>query len=230
MITDPHIALIRTEPDVSFYDRVTRRIAARNDPPRGILLHFSAVSDERLLVGTAFRDPASMVDTFVGYTALEAQNELLESGVSFDLTRDEHPLERLFIEDDVPSQPFGLIAAGEIAAFSSEFVKIDVAEYRALTQKIGSFDGPLEGRIAHVAFSQNEQIHAIDFWATRAAGQAWYDRHAELAAEHIEEAKLPEIVTAGWIDLHSFFISAPQNDPIRKFYRTASGPVDAPDD
>ncbi len=225
MIIDPHIAVIRTAPSTEFFDNVVQRVLARDEQPEGVLLQYSAIHRGELIVGTLFRDAEAMRDTFVRFTSIEAQNEMRETGESFDLTRDEYELERLLIAEDVPAEEFSATPSSKIAAITSELYKLTPDEYREVTSELGWFDRPAPGRIAHVAYNHKGSMRSIDFWESRAAGEAWLDSSVTAAFEEMYPGRRSdELREASWLDVHSLVVSIERDDPLRDFARTRSGP------
>lgn len=228
MIIDPHIALIRTSRDhgAALYEGVMRRVAGRSEKPHGILLHFTTWRDDNFVVGTAFSDSAAMLDGFVGFSAPEAQNEMVSSGRPLDITRDEHRLERLWVADDVPARHFSYQPAGEIAACSSDAAAISVDVFRKLVEESGQLEQPVPDRLASIAYRIGDMVHAIDFWKTRELGQAWYEANVYPTYERLRPGLITEeTIAKSWLELHSFVVCAPPGDPQRHFTRLEDGPL-----
>jgi hypothetical protein len=228
MLVDPHIALIRTSKDhgAALYEGVMRRVAERSEQPRGVLLHFTTWREDNFVVGTVFSDNATMLDGFIGFSAPEAQNEMVSSGRALDLTRDEYRLERLLVGDEVEAHPFTYVPAGEIAACSSDAAEITVEVYRKLVQESGQLERAVPGRLATIAYTLGDRVIAVDFWETRERGQHWYEQNIYPTYERLRPGMLTEeTIEKSWMDLHSFVVSAPQGDPLRNFVRDADGPV-----
>lgn len=223
MIIDPWIARIRfpLEAGPDFYEGVMRRIAAHDDHPSGMLMHFTATRDGEFNAWSVFRDRDAMLEAFLAYSSRDAQAEMLARGLAFDITRDEFPLLRIFIEPGVDVSRLAFKPVGEIAATSSDVVTVDVERYYQLTDAIGLFDEPVAGRLAHVAFSDRSgKVDSFDFWESRRTGQDWYDANANAVFERLNPGELtPEVNAASWIDLHSFVVTATGGDAGRHYVR-----------
>lgn len=218
LIVNPHIALIRTskERGEALYEGVMRRIGRRDQQPHGIVFHFSLWSEETFQVGTVFGDSASMLDAFVGYSAPEAQNEIASLGLSVDVSRDEHRLERLWVSGIVPARIFTSVPASGIAAWSSKAADMSVEDYRKQTAEIGRFDDPVPGCMASLAYRLGDTVRTIDFWESREHGEDSYAANGQLTDEALAK---------GWLDLNTLVVCVPPNDPQRNFTRTEDGPV-----
>lgn len=230
VIIDPHIAIIRTSIDhaAPLYEGVMQRIAERSEQPRGVLLHFSTRRDDNFLVGTIFIDSATMLEGFLGFSAPEAQNEMVSSGRAADISRDEYPLERLLVADEVEARPFSFQPAGEIAACSSDAANITVDVYRSLVAESGQNEAPVPGRLATIAYRVGDAVHAVDFWESRARGQSYYEEHVYPIYEEMRPGLITEeTIEKSWMDLHSFIVCAPADHPQRHFMRSADGPFRA---
>jgi len=222
MMIDPHIACIRVprENGSAFYEGVMQRVAARSDQPQGVLLHFSADGPNGFLVGTVFRDSASMTEAFVQYSAPEAQNEMVATGNAVDMTREQYELERIFVEDEVEPEAFSLVPAEGITAFTSELVGPSLASYREISRRGDWYSRSVEGRIAHIAYSTPSGVNATTFWRSRADGERWYEQHLGATLDELEPGKMtPERREASWLTLHSFLVSIPKGDPVRHYTR-----------
>lgn len=228
MIIDPQIAVVRTAPSTDFYDRVVDRIAKRAEQPEGILMQFAAIHGDELVVGTAYRDAAAMRDAFLRFTSIEAQNEMIESGVSFDLTRDEYELERLFVEPGVRAQNFASQVTDGVVAITSELIALTPAEYRGVTSSLGWFDRSAPGRLAHVAYDHQGVMRSIDFWESREAAEAWLDDSMTEQFDKLHPGRRTEETSdASWLDVHAFVVSVEPDDAFRNFTRATSGPAHA---
>lgn len=228
MIIDPHIAVIRipASAGADFYDRVVERIAHRREQPQGVLLHFSAQRGGEFIVGTVFRDNASMLEGFLAFSSMESQNVMVERGAAFDLTRDTYPLERLFVEPGVATMPFGMSPAGSVVAKTSELDPLDLARYHQVTRELGWFDKHVPGRICHLAYSDQGRVRTIDFWESREIGQAVYEDQAYPAFDLLHPGeRSAERGEASWMELHTFLVENNANDVARHFVRETSGPV-----
>ncbi len=217
--------MIRTAPSTEFFDNVVQRVLARDEQPEGVLMQYSAIHDGELIVGTLFRDAEAMRDTFVRFTSIEVQNQLRETGESFDITRDEYELERLLIARDVPVERFDATPSSKIAAITSELYNLTPEEYREVISELGWFDRPAPGRIAHVAYNHKGSMRSIDFWESREACEAWLDPSmTSRFDELLPGRRSDEMREASWLDVHSLVVSLEPGDPLRDFARTASGP------
>lgn len=228
MIIDPHIAVIRISADdgPALYDAVMQRIAGRADQPQGVLMHYSGVRGGEFLVGTVFRDQAAMFEGFVSFSALESQNVMIETGRAMDLTRDEYPLIRLYVEEGIESHPFSMVPAGGIAASTSDVLKMTPEDYRRLGEETGWFESPIPGRIAHLAYASGEHVTTVEFWESQSAGEQAYRARAHAAYERHHPGELTEQKRVStWFGLHSFLVSAPAGDPVRGFLREVEGPT-----
>lgn len=228
MIIDPHIAIIRTSIDhvAPLYEAVMQRIADRSEQPRGVLLHFAALQNGKFLVGTIFRDNETMLEGFLGFTAPETQNEMVSSGRPADITRDQYPLERLLVADEVEARPFSFQPAGEIAACSSDAADIPIDVHRSLVAESGQNDAPVPGRLATIAYQVGAAVHAVDFWESRERGQAYYEEHVYPVYEELRPGRITEeTIEKSWMKLHAFVVCSPADDPQRNFLRSTDGPV-----
>jgi hypothetical protein len=80
--------------------------------------------------------------------------------------------------------------------------------------------------MATIAYRVGNIVHAIDFWPSRAVGQAWYEENVYPTYERLRPGKLTaESVEKSWLNLHSFVVSAPSADPLRNFIRESDGPL-----
>jgi hypothetical protein len=226
VIIDPHIAIIRTpEGGQALYDGVMRRVANRAEQPQGVLFHYSAVRGDRFIVGTVFRDNAAMLDGFIGFSAPEAQNEMVATGNAIDLTRDEYPLERMLVSPDVETHPFSLVPAGEIIACTSENAQMTIEHFRTLVRESGQLEAPVPGRLASIAYRVGDYAHAVDFWQTRDQGERWYDERVHPVYEKMRPGRITaETREASWMPLHTFLVAAAPEDSTRDFTRSADGP------
>ncbi|MBJ7459842.1 MAG: hypothetical protein JHD02_11675 [Thermoleophilaceae bacterium] len=213
MIIDPHIAFISTATKLApeLYPAVMARIAARTEQPRGILMHFSTMHSDGFRVGTVFADSDSMLDGFLGFSAPEAQNEMVASGHAADITRDEHSLERLLVSEEVEARPFSFVPSGEIAACSSEPPGVGIEAFRKSVEEAGPVSESVPGRLASIAYREGDMVQEIEFWDSRERGQRWYEENA-----HSNQS---------WLQLNSFVVCAAQDDPVRRFTRKTDGPV-----
>lgn len=230
VIIDPHIAVIRSAADLgqAAYDDVLELIRQRNERPQGIMLHFSAVDGDDFWGGTIYRDKSTMNEMFSAFTAPAMENRIAEGGTRFDIERDEFALERLFIEHDVQTQPFGPAELGEIAMLVSKPVDIEIGEYRALSAKADAFREPVDGRIAHIAYSDGDRIHVVDFWRNRAAAEAFFVANQQgPEATRVVGPKFGEMLELGWTQPHSFLVTPVIDRFDRNFVREGSGAVDA---
>ena len=228
MLIDPHIALIRTskEHGPALYEGVMARVAERSEQPRGVLMHFTTWRDDNFVVATVFRDSASMLEGFIGFSAPEAQNEMVSSGRALDLTRDEHRLERMLVADDVEAHPFTFVPAGKIAACSSDAAEISVDVFRKLVEASRQDAAAVPGRLATIAYRFGENVHAIDFWETRERGQKYYEENIYPTYERLRPGLITEeTIEKSWMDLHSFVVCTPPGDPLRNFVRETDGPI-----
>lgn len=228
MIIDPHIAVIRipVSAGADFYDRVVARIMQRREQPQGILLHFSAVRGEEFIVGTVFRDNASMLEGFLAFSSMESQNEMVEQGLAFDLTRDTYPLLRMYVEHGVAASPFALVPAGGIALCTSDLLTMAPDAYRGMGEESGWFESPIPGRIAHLAFETSGHVGTMEFWESREAGQKAYRERAHAVYERHHPGELTdEVLQASWLTPHSFLVTPEPDDQVRKFLRKVSGPT-----
>lgn len=222
MIVDPHVAVIRvsTEEGPTLYKSVMARIAQRSEQPQGVMLHYSTTWRDSFFVGTVFRDTASMRDGFVGYSAPEAENEMVATGLALDMSRQEFQLERLYVEQDVDSVPFSFVPAGDIIAFTTEALLPSIETYRELASRPGFFDEPAEGRIAHIAHHAPTGVRSMTFWRNRDAGERWNEANLYGPLSELEPGKLTEeTIEASWLELNSFVVCAAKDDPIRDFVR-----------
>lgn len=203
-----------------------RRVAARSEQPRGVLLHFTTWRDDHFCVATVFSDSATMLEGFMSFSAPEAQNEMVSSGHPMDLARDEYRLERMLVSDEVEAKPFSYVPAGKIAACSSEAAEIKLDVFRKLVEESGQLEEPVPGRLATIAYCLGDVVHAVDFWESRERGQAWYDESIYPTYERLRPGLITEeTIEKSWLDLHSFVVSAPLGDPQRHFARAADGPL-----
>ncbi|MBJ7355140.1 MAG: hypothetical protein JHC98_09960 [Thermoleophilaceae bacterium] len=227
MLIDPHIALIRTSKDhgASLYEGVLRRVAARSEQPQGVLMHFTTWRDDNFVVGTVFRDSAAMLEGFLGFSAPEAQNEMVSSGRALDMSRDEHRLEKLLVSDEVEARPFTFVPAGAIAACSSDAADISIDVFRKLVEESGQLEQAVPGRLATLAYRIGDKVHAIDFWKDRERGQAWYEENVYPTYERLRPGRITEeTIAKSWLELHSFVVCMPPEDPLRRFTRSVDGP------
>jgi hypothetical protein len=226
VIVDPHIAILRTSDEsTALYDGAMRRVAARSEQPRGVLLHYGLIIGGRFQMGTVFRDAATMTEGFVSFSAPEAQNEMRATGRSIDISRDEYQLERLRIEPQVAARPFGLVPAGDLAVASSDGAGLTIDAYHAIAEQTGWLDEPQPGRLAHLAFRVGEHITMLEFWESRQQGHDLYmERIAGPLDEQLPGVRTDEKTDAAWLALHSFVVCVPPGDPTRDFLRTAPGP------
>lgn len=227
MLIDPHIALIRTskEHGPPLYEGVMRRVAERSEQPRGVLMHFTTWRDDNFVIGTVFIDNATMFEGFVGFSAPEAQNEMVSSGRPLDLTRDEHRLERMLVADEVEARPLSYVPAGEIAACSSDASDISVDVFRKLVEESGQLEAAVPGRLATIAYRLGDNVHAVDFWENRERGQAWYEENVYPTYERLRPGLITEeTIARSWMGLRSFVVCMPPGDPQRRFTRTTDGP------
>ncbi|MGH2551885.1 MAG: hypothetical protein ACRDHN_21065, partial [Thermomicrobiales bacterium] len=191
----------------------------------GVLMHYTTVWHGSFIVGTVFRDTDSMVQGFLSYSAPESQNEMISSGVSLDLSRDEFRLERLFVEPEVESSPFSLVPAGGIIAFTGEQILPSIETYRQIASTSGYFDSAAEGRLAHLAHISPQGVRTMTFWRTRELGERWNEQHLYGPLNELEPGKLTdEAIEASWLDINSFVVTIDRNDPTRNFEREAAGP------
>jgi hypothetical protein len=220
MFLDPQIAVIRTdERGPAFYDTVLTRIAGRTEQPEGVLFHFSGMRGPQFLVGTAFSDRAFMQRGFMNYVAPETTGAIVDTGAAIDLERDEYELEHLHVPASVPPSPFQNVPAGGIVAHSSDHMSTRDL-YWATVNKGGLFLSETPGLVAHVAFNKGEYVAVFDFWESRAIGEAWYAEKIAAAGDEVTRKLLAGAPwNEGWIDLHSFLVAAPADDPLRDFRR-----------
>ncbi|MFT4049844.1 MAG: hypothetical protein QM648_08400 [Solirubrobacterales bacterium] len=220
MIIDPQLAVLRSQAPLDFYDRVTARINRRPVPPRGIALHLAGSFGGELRVISVYRDRASMSESFAAYTAPESSNEMIESGETYDITRDEFELQRLEIPDSVPRSSLMFNKSDPIVAISSELIAYTPEEYREFTASAGWYDAEVAGRLGHLAYETGGQSHAFDIWASREQADEWY-RSIGLAQfdDHFPGRRTDEIYEASWIDVRGFAVLAEIDDPIRHFNR-----------
>lgn len=227
MLIDPHIALIRTSRDhgASLYEGVMQRVAERSEQPRGVVMHFTTWRDDNFVVGTVFRDSASMLEGFIGFSAPEAQNEMVSSGRALDMSRDEHLLEKLLVSDEVEAKPFTFVPAGAIAACSSDAADISVDVFRKLVEESGQLEQAVPDRLATLAYRIGDNVHAIDFWKDRERGQAWYEENIYPTYERLRPGRITEeTIAKSWLELHSFVVCIAPEDPLRRFTRSVDGP------
>ncbi len=227
MIIDPHIAFMRTSAPLDFFDRVMMRVVAREESPRGILLQCSAMAEGGVNVLTVYRDRASQLETFANFVAVEAQNEMVATGESYDISRQDHELQRLRISSNAPAQEFGGAPAKGVAAGVTELRALSPTSYHALLEAAGWFDRPAPGRIAHAAWATDDRVVAVDFWTSREVGQEWYQaqRLEDFEAAH-PDVEAPSQRRSWWSELHSFDIVADPEDEMRDYTRHAIGPTD----
>jgi hypothetical protein len=229
VIIDPHVAVIRVseEHGPALYDGVMQRVADRREQPQGVLMHFTTRLNGAFIVATVFRDVATMTEGFVAFSAPEAQNEMVATGRALDLTRDEFRLERLFVEPGVEAHQFSLVPADGIVAFTAQAITPSIETYREISRTRGYFDGPAEGRIAHIAHDSGDGVRLMTFWRSRELGERWYERHLFEQLSQLEPGKVTdETVDASWLEINTFLVSAAADDPIRNFAREAVGPSD----
>jgi hypothetical protein len=227
MIIDPHVAVIRVAKDVGpdLYEGVMRRVAERHEQPRGVMLHYSATWLDSFFVGTVFRDSASMLEGFVGYSAPEAQNEMVATGRTSDMSRHEFQLERLLVEPSVEPLPFANVPADGIIAFTAEALLPSIETYREIARRPGYFDQPAEGRIAHIAHHSPVGVRLMTFWRSREAGERWNEEHLYGPLRELEPGKLTDdTIEASWLELNSFVVCVAKDDPTRNFVRDSAGP------
>lgn len=227
MIVDPHVAVIRVSTDEgpALYESVMGRIAERSEQPRGVMLHYSTTWLGSFFVGTVFRDSASMHDGFVGYSAPEAENEMVATGLALDMSRHEFQLERLFVEPEVEPLPFSYVPADGVIAFTAEALLPSLETYREIARRPGYFDQPAEGRIAHIAHHSPVGVRLMTFWRSREAGERWNEEHLYGPLRELEPGKLTDdTIEASWLELNSFVVCVAKDDPTRNFVRDSSGP------
>lgn len=225
MIIDPHIAVIRTRPSLEFYDRVIARVFARDEQPRGVLMHYSAIYRDQIHVCTVFSDRVAMQEAFVNFSALEAENEMIASGVSFDLDRTEYELERLHVWPCVEPEQFSAKPAGSICAITSELLALSPTEYREIEKKRGWGEQDVPGRLAHLAFRRGESMFTTTFWESRAAGEGFYRRFLGHQVESTFPGRSSSLsFDKSWMDVHTFVVTLPKDHKIRDYAREHSGP------
>lgn len=227
MILDPHVAIIRVsqEHGPALYEGVMRRVAERREQPQGVMMHYTAFWRDAFIVATVFRDTASMLDGFVSYSAPEAQNEMVATGIAQDMSREEFRLERLFVEPDVEPQPFALVPPAGIVAFTGETILPSIETYRAIAGRPGFFDAPAEGRLAHIAHSSPSGVRSLTFWRSRELGDRWNAEHLYGPLNELEPDKLTdEIIESSWLEINSVLVTVPKDDPTRNFVRESAGP------
>lgn len=226
MIIDPHIALIRTAPSLDFYDRVFARVFAREEQPRGVLMHYSAVYRDELVVATMFTDRVVMQEAFVRFSALEAQNEMIASGDSFDLDRTEYEVERLRVWPEVPTHQFSAQPGGSIAAITSELIDLTPEEYSAIERRRDWGGSDVPGRLAHLAYRHGESMYTTTFWESRETGETFYRETLGKDVAEVFPGRSSELSFANsWMDIHTFVVTVPEDHTIRNFKRTSAGPT-----
>lgn len=227
MIVDPQIAIVRSSAPMEFFDRIAARIDARGEPHRGVLLQCTVNTSEGVLAVTVYRDKDSQLENFKSFFVAEAQNEMIESGETYDITRQEFELQRLFIDPDIKGDRLAIRAETAVVAGTTELTEFSPDDYRELIDGARWLDQPVPGRIAHLAWAQGEQLFATDFWETREDGELWYKslRLAELGSQFpkMSRAAPPR---SWWRELHSFTVVAEQGAVLRDFTRLAGGPSD----
>jgi hypothetical protein len=227
VIIDPHVAVISVskEHGPALYEGVMRRVAERREQPQGVLLHYTCHWGDAFIVGTVFRDIASMTEGFVGFSAPEAQNEMVETGLAQDMSRQEFRLERMFVEPGVEAQPFGFVEPAGVIAFTTEAIMPSIETYREIARQPGFFDKPADGRIAHIAHISPTGVRVMTFWRSRAQGERWNEEHLYGPLAELEPGKLTEESReAAWLEIDSFLVAAAADDPTRNFVRAATGP------
>lgn len=228
MIIDPHISMTRVSAAYgpTLYERVFRRVSERSDQPQGVMLNFSTIWHDEFVVGTVFRDTVSMHQSFVDFVVPEAENEMIESGVGTDISRDEFRLFRLFVEPDVESEPVSFALAEGIVAFTAEALQPNIETYRAIAKMPGFFDSPAEGRLAHIAHQTPTRMRVMTFWRSRELGERWNEQHLYGPFAKLEPGKVTEQnIEASWLKIHSFLVSIDRDDPMRNFVRESAGPA-----
>lgn len=225
MIIDPHIAVIRTRPSLDFYDGVLARIFLREEQPRGVLMHYSAIFKDEMIATTVFTDRVAMREAFIGFTALESENEMRESGERFDLDRTEYELERLHIWPQVPQDAFSAKPAGKMVAISSELIDLTPEEYRRIERSCKWGERDVPGRLAHLAFKRGGAMYTTTFWSDREAGESFYrELHAASDSSGLPSRSSEQRFADSWMDVHTFVVTLAVDHPIRDFTRTVDGP------
>lgn len=230
MIIDPHIAAIRVSAEAGedFYTDVMRRVLLRSEQPTGLLMHFTESRPDEFVVWTAFRDIDAMTYAFTAFSSVEAQNEMVASGRTYDLKRSEYPIEQIFIDPDYELRPFQLTGIDGLAAIRTRTVTLDLDEYHSLLAATGRFERPVPGLVAHVSYSEEGRVHLIDFWTDRAAGDAWYGEHFAGITRQPTFAELtPQTLAAGWFEPPTFLATPALEELGRRYIRHAPGPSTA---
>jgi hypothetical protein len=227
VIIDPHVAVIRV-PEAAgpaLYDGVMRRVAERSEQPQGVLMHFTTIWSESFIVGTVFRDSASMLDGFIGYSAPEAQNEMVATGRPTDMSRSEFQLERMYVEAAVEPHAFSYVPADGMVAFTSDAFLPSIETYREVSNQQGHFDTPAEGRVAHIAHHSPDGVRLMTFWRSRELGERWNEQHVYGRLSELEPGKVTEEkIDASWLDIVTFLVTVDNADPTRDFVRESAGP------
>ncbi len=223
---DPHFTLIRTAPEgAPVYRETMRRIAERREPPPTPMIHFAGIRgrNREFVVGTAFETPADMMRMFAEYTTTESTSVMLDEHSPVDISREEHSLEHLYIEEGLPSHGFGFRSAGTVAACTSEVVGPSHLNYWKVVDELGWFEKPVPGRIAHIAYRVGDAVNAIGLWESQEIGHQWYQENLVERFEELEPGKIDdETIADSWISLDSFVITVPQGDANRNFVRSRS--------
>lgn len=212
----------------AFYDAVLERIAERDEKPRGIELHFSGARGGEFIVGTLFRDRELANAGFINFVAPETARETAETGNAVDLTRDVYEIIHIHVSDAIEGETFRAAPAdGLVASFSDNF-QISTENYWELVGSEDWSDSVAAGRVAHLAYSDGENVHSINFWTSREAGEQWYRQRGISALEELQPGDWSEEkMAATWVDLHTFVVTAEPGSEMRDFRRRGRGPQDS---
>jgi hypothetical protein len=212
VLFDPQLTILRSSREGrKVYAGSMRRIASRDQRPPAPLLHCAGTRGEDFLAFTAFSSREEMMAMYTSYTAPESVNEIVDSGVSIDISRDENELAAMHISDLLPQAEFGAKSPGSIAVVYCELVVATFEDYLKVTEKTGILEGEPHGVLAHLAFNTPEGIRILDAWESRALGERWYD------------GSVPEKPVDGdWLELDSFVVCTPPG-PSRRFVRGRTG-------
>lgn len=209
------------------YDGAMQRLEQQGASLPGMLIHLTAARAGDFVGWTAFRDRTAMRDSFLAVIS-PAMDRLASQGGrgDFNFERDEYPLERLYIEPGFEASEFGLVDADGLVARTNFPLKQDLENYHRVSDEVGWFDRPAEGRIAHIAYSDpSGGIFALEVWRSRAAGQQWYDEHVTPEIQRTFGLELTaEMREQSWFELHSAFVTEDAADLNRHFVRTQPGP------
>jgi hypothetical protein len=205
---------------IDFYKGVIERIAERDRGPRGIVLHFAGSTASETFVLSVYSGRTAMTRMFTDFTGPEIANQLHRVGVTDDITRHEFPVERLFMDKALTARAFEHTEPGEYFGFAFFDGAITKTNYEIM-EKSAKFPAAWpDGLLVHLVANFGDRWGVFDLWDSTEQAQAHY-----LGAVVPAAAKAGgfESTTPGlgknWIDIHTLYVPAVEDDPVRHFAR-----------